>query len=187
MPKSIPNRNVALIAAAAGAVLLLIDQATQIWAQRALPISEPFRSCNPATCYSLVTSWLVLKRSTSLPYPVPGEPLISYGILAILCIALVVVILRRGILYPIHAMVMGVLIGGIISTAIDYATRGEIEKFIAVNYAGQPHAYFDLGIIAFVAGGTILLVGVLTGAVRPFGRSQRPKREGRKAIDIAWR
>jgi lipoprotein signal peptidase len=178
------RRRVAITALAVGLLLLLLDQATQTWALKSLPIAEPFDSCNHETCIPILTPWLVLKRSTSIPLPLPGGSITWYAIGGVITIAIVAVILFARVRYPVHAVAIGLLLGGVISNLTSYIARGEVEKFIAINYTGSPHSYLNLQLVAYVIGGIILLGGAVTGSVRPPRRRPPPNPHRQRARGV---
>lgn len=174
MSNPLTRRQVAGVAASVGSLLFILDQATQRWAYQALPRAYPFNTCHPDSCLQLLGSWLVLKRSISLPLLLPGAPLTSHvlGVLAIL--AVVAVIMTGGIRYPIDAMAAGLIIGAASSAVYSYLRYGEIEKFVAIAVGGRPYTYFDFGIAALLIGSIVLLAGIATGSVRLSRRLRRP-------------
>jgi hypothetical protein len=170
---------VAAVAASVGLILFLLDQTTQRWAYQALPRAYPFNTCHPDSCIQLLRSWLVLKRSISLPLPLPGGPVTTYGVGALLSLAPAALIVTGGIRYPIHAMAAGLVIGEGSSAFYSYLRYGEIEKFIAIAFGGRPYSYFTIGFAAFLIGSLILLAGIATGSVR-LSRRRRRSRPDRK-------
>jgi hypothetical protein len=82
-------------------------------------------------------------------------------------------IVTRGIIYPIHAVAIGLVVGAVASTMYSYLRYGENEKFIAIAVGGRPYTYFDFGIAAFLIGSLVVLAGIATGSVRLSRRSGR--------------
>jgi hypothetical protein len=167
------------VAVSVGLILFLIDQATQRWADSALPRAYPFDTCHPDSCIQLLGSLLVLKRSISLPLELPGSSLVSVAFGAVPILAGIAVIMSGGIRYPIHSIAVGLVMGAATSSAYSYLRYGEVEKFIAVAYGGRPYTYFDFGIAALVVGGFVFLAGIATGSVR-FSRRRRGPRSRRE-------
>jgi hypothetical protein len=166
---------VATVAASVGLILFLLDQATQRWAYQALPRAYPFNSCHPDSCIQLLGSWLVLKRSISLPWPVLGGPVSSLVLGALPILPLVALIATGGIRYPIHAIAAGLLTGAQASAIYSYLQYNEIEKFIAIAYGGRPYTYFDIGFVGLLLGGIVFLAGAATGSVRWSRRRRLPR------------
>jgi hypothetical protein len=174
MSSPITTRRVTAVVASVGFLLFLLDLTTQRWAYQALPRAYPFNSCHPDSCIQLLRSWLVLKRSISLPLPLPGGPLITYVVGALLILAPAALVVTGGIRYPLHAVAVGLVIGAESSTLYSYLRYGESEKFIAIAYGGRPYTYLTFGIAAFIIGWLILVAGIATGSVRLSRRRRRP-------------
>src|SRR5205823_3959498 len=120
-------------------------------------------------------SWLVLKRSISIPQPLPDGLLTSYFLGAVPILFVVALLVTRGIHYPIHAMAAGLVIGAESSSLYSWLRYGEIEKFIAIPFVGRPYIYLTLGIPAFLIGSVIVLAGIATGSVRWSRRRRLPR------------
>jgi lipoprotein signal peptidase len=174
MSNPLTRRQVAGLAASVGLLLFLLDQASQRWAYQALPrVRIHFNTCHPDSCTHLLGSWLVLKRSISLP--LPGGLLTSLLLGALPILVLVVLIGTGGIRFPIHAVAVGLMMGAAASAIYSYLRYSEIERFIAIAYGGRPYTYFNFGIAALLIGGIVFLVGAATGSIRFSRRHRRPR------------
>lgn len=121
-----PRRTSRTITLLIAAMVVVLDQLSKHWAEQHLPpgVIRPWLP-------GLIAHQLVYNRGAAFSLLTGAQPLLAL-ISAVVVLAVVIWVLRQGLLRPLQSLAIGLLLGGAAGNGIDRWRSGAVVDFLAL-------------------------------------------------------